>query len=173
MLHPKHTAKVNQEAEQQQNIQHAAEFKHANMANKDFINTTPCPLFTPKVRPPPRDCKKTSLAPVIEISNNSGDNTDAALFKPPYSEGSVTEEESAAESDPQPPAKKLKVQMTGKVVRKAMRKVSCAAPIGSRGKAAHHAEEVVSASDEEVMPTSDEESSQKLKKQRSRYRMQL
>jgi hypothetical protein len=163
-------AKAAQEAAKQHNIQRAAEFEHADMANEDIIDATPRPSFTPKAWPPPRtrNRKRNNLTPVVESDNNFSNDTEGS-FKRTCSERSVTEE-SAAESDPQPPAKKSKVQMTGK----AIRKVDYVAPTEKRGKAALCAEEIVPALDRdgEAVPASEEETP-KPKKARAKVRDEI
>jgi hypothetical protein len=47
----------------------AAEFEHADRADEDFVNATPCPPFTPKPWPPLHIKNKANLTPVAEISD--------------------------------------------------------------------------------------------------------
>jgi len=121
-------AKVAQQVQKQQHIQHTTEFKHTDMANKDIINATPHPSFTPKPWPPPRNSKKANLTPVAEVSDESSDEE---LFKAPCFEESATKEESTVEGNPPPPAKKLKAKTAvgAKTTRKVITKVSDAPAI--------------------------------------------
>jgi hypothetical protein len=95
---------------QQQSINHAAELKHADMVNEDFVDATPHPLFTPKSWPPHHNHKNSILTSVTETSDiEVGDNHDRALFEP------VAAGDSAVESDePSPPLKKCKAQTVQK-----------------------------------------------------------
>ena len=85
------------------------------MVDKDIIDATPRPCFTPKPQPPARNCKLASLAPVAEVSDSA---CDSLLFQPLDFEESVTGEETEVESDPRPLAKKLKAHITGKAILK-------------------------------------------------------
>lgn len=151
-------AKAAQEAQKRENIQRAAEFEHADMANEDVVDATPRPSFTPKPWPPPRNRKLANLTPVAEASDESHS---ASSFKAPGSAESISEEESIVESDPPPPAKKLKAK---KIAKAAIREVDPAPAAQKKWKATSRAvEEIVPASDEEIMPVSDEEPPQKAK----------
>ena len=114
-------AKADCDDAKQQSIIRAAEFERAEMANEDMVNTTPCPPFTPKPWPPPRNKKKAGK--VVESSDVEMDQLDASSLSPVYKDDSVTESdspvgsdsESVTESDsdnptPPPPTKKQKVQ---------------------------------------------------------------
>jgi hypothetical protein len=55
-------AKAAQEETKQWNINHAAEFEHAEMVNEDIIDATPHPSFAPKPQPAPNNHKKAGLS---------------------------------------------------------------------------------------------------------------
>ena len=144
-------AKTAKEEAKQQSINHAAEFEHANMANKDIVDAMPCPLFTPKLWPTSHSQKDTCLTPLTKMSDiEMAEGFDAASFEVPFSKKSITDD-SAVESDNTPrPVKKLKVQATAKAVSMAGVK-----PVGGRAaekkkRAKCDAEEIVQASDEEL-----------------------
>jgi len=103
-----------QKEEWKQKIRRAAEFQYIDKANEEIADATPRPSVASKPWPPPRNRKQAKLAPVAEANGDSDDDGDIdnVSFKPPCSEKSATEEESAAESDPRPPTKRLKAQPT-------------------------------------------------------------
>jgi hypothetical protein len=86
-------AKVDHEEAKKQSIICAAEFEHADRANKDFVNATPHPPFTPKPWPPIRNKKKANPIPVAETTDvKMSDDVDNASFIPPCSEKFVSED---------------------------------------------------------------------------------
>ena len=147
-----------------QNIRRTAEFETADMANEDFVDATPRPCFTPKPRQPARSRKNASLGPVAEVSDGSGDGS-TLLFQPLDSEGSVTGEESADDSDPRPLAKKLKAHTTGKAIPKVGR---ASPPQKKSRKATPRAEEIVLTPNEV-----DEKTAGKAKKVKLKVREQI
>jgi hypothetical protein len=53
-----------------------AEFELADLANKNLVDSTPRPPFTPKPWLPPRNKKKSKLTPVSEaVDDTDLDNT--------------------------------------------------------------------------------------------------
>jgi hypothetical protein len=127
-------------------LRRAAVFEDADTANEDIVDTTPRPSFTPKPRPTVRNHKNANLGRVAEVSDNP-DNRNSLSFQPVDFEESVTAgpgEESADESDPRPPAKKSKVDRTGK----AIPKVGRASPAQRSRKPKLRAEEIVFALNE-------------------------
>ncbi|KAF8498390.1 hypothetical protein JB92DRAFT_3125310 [Gautieria morchelliformis] len=96
-------------------VNHAAEFDRDNIANKDLVDATPCPPFTPKPWPPLHNRKahhtpKAALKP-IEESSDVKVTDDQSLFIPPNSEISVVGN-SEVESEAAPsPAKKRKPEI--------------------------------------------------------------
>ena len=107
-------AKVDREKAKKQSIIRAAEFEHADKADKDIVDATPRPAFTPKPWPPPHNKKKANLIPVAKISDVEMSGVDDGSFVPPRSEKSVSVDDSAVESDNPPPAKRPKAQTAGK-----------------------------------------------------------
>ena len=88
----------------QQSINHTAEFGHADMANEDTVDATPCPPFTPKQWPPVHNRKKSTLVPIEETSDVGMLDDDLFDFG---SKKSVTAGNSGVEHyKPPPPAKK-------------------------------------------------------------------
>jgi len=115
-------AKADCEEAKKQSIIHAAEFEHADRADEDTVDATPHPPFTPKPWPPLHNQKKANLIPVAEISNvemsddvKMSDDVDKASFVLPCSRKSISDDDSAVESDGPPPIKKSKAQMARKV----------------------------------------------------------
>jgi hypothetical protein len=86
-----------------------AEFELAAIA-EDLVDTTPCPLFTPKHRSQSRNQAYSGLTPIPATSNVETSDFKKALFEQAKSEVSTeNDSESAVESDaPAPPPKKLK-----------------------------------------------------------------
>ena len=128
------------------------------MANKDVVDMTPHPSFTPKPWPPPHNHKAAKLVPITESSDvEMVDELNKDSFAPALSEQeSVTEDESAVDSDiPTPPAKKQKAQVTEVNIRKVEVK-----PVG--GKVAEKKKRVDR--DEEIVPASDDKQTPKAKK---------
>ena len=124
------------------------------MANKDVVDMTPHPPFTPKPWPPPHNCKAAKLVPITESSDvEMVDKLDKDSFAPVLSElESVTEEESAVDSDiPTPPAKKQKAQATEVNIRKAEVK-PVSGKVAEKKKRVDRDEEIVLASDDEQTP---------------------
>ena len=97
----------------QQSINCTAEFEHANVANEDMVNVTPCPNFTPNPRPLIHNPKKSPLISFsgksnIRVSNNLDE--DETVFTVPSSKnlhGSAVESEGPP---PLTPAKKGKAK---------------------------------------------------------------
>jgi len=92
-------------------IHHKAEFEHATLANKDIINATPHPPFTPMQQPAFHNHQNTYLFLVGETSKVDGSNEDTALFLglENSDKASVMEEDQHPESDsPSQPVEKWK-----------------------------------------------------------------
>jgi hypothetical protein len=52
------------------------------MVNEDFVDATPCPLFTPKPWPPHHNCRNSILTSVTETSDiEMADNHDRDLVE--------------------------------------------------------------------------------------------
>jgi sRNA-binding protein len=74
-------AKADSEEAKKQSILRAAEFEHAERANEDLADATPCPPFKSQ---PPHSRKKTSLIPVAETSDvEMFDDVDNPAYVPP------------------------------------------------------------------------------------------
>jgi len=144
-------AKAAQQEAEQQSIKHAANFKHAEMANEDIVDATPCPVFTPKPQPASNKHKNTHLTLIAETSNDEiFDGFDATLFVPSYPKKLVSNNDSGIKSDgPLPPAKKLQVEKTGKAVTTAKAKPVSGKVAEKRKKVDDDANEVVPDSEEE------------------------
>ena len=108
----KSQAKAAHEEAKQNSINRTAEFKLADIAEEGLADATPCPPFTPKQWPPPRNQTYSDLTPLAAMSDvEMSDDFDRASFVPPRSEMSATVDDSAVESDaPTPPPKKQKIQ---------------------------------------------------------------
>ena len=91
-------AKIDLEVAKQLRIIHAAEFKHADMANADQLDATPCPVFTPK------PCNQAQYSPppteTSDVEMLDDHDFNKAKFEPPSTDNSVTEDDSAVKSDP-------------------------------------------------------------------------
>jgi hypothetical protein len=95
----------------QQSINCAAEFEHDDIANKDLVDATPRPPFTPRQWPPPRNRTNPDLSPLTEVLDiEMSDDFDKASYAPPNSEKSITGDDLDFESDPAPPPKKPTAQ---------------------------------------------------------------
>ena len=141
-------AKVDYKEVKKQSIIHAAEFKHADRANEDLVDSTPHPPFTPKIWPPLHNKNKANPIPVVDISDvEMSDDVDNTSFVPSYSKKFVSEDDSAIESDNPPPFKRSKAQTAGKAIAKVGIKVT--RKVGKKTKADEYNEEIVPASDEE------------------------
>jgi hypothetical protein len=112
------------------------------MANEDIVDMTPCPPFTPKPWPPPRNRKAAELIPITESANvEMGDEFDAQSFAPALPEEElVTKDESAVESGTTPRPKKQKAQ--AKNIREVESKASSRGPIAAPGSGGQEVEEV-------------------------------
>ena len=121
-------AKATHEDARLQSINHTAEFEHADMANEDLVDATPCPPFTPKPWPRPHKQASSDLTALTETSNvDLSDNFKKASFTLPTSKCSVTTDESAIDSDmPTPVTKKLKVEPKKAVAKMAGKKKAIA-----------------------------------------------
>jgi hypothetical protein len=133
----------------------AAEFEHADRADKDFVNATPHLPFTPKPWPPLCNKNKANFTPVADISDveisddiEMSDDVDNTLFVSPCSKKSVSEDNLAVENDnPPPPVKRSKAQMAGKATAKVGIKTT--RKVEKKTKADKDGEEIMPASDEE------------------------
>lgn len=158
-------------------IMRAAEFQHTDLANEDMFDATPHPSVTPKPWPPARDPKQAGLDSVAEVSGDSDDDHEMGTLslEPPDFKGLTSEEESAseddsaAETDPRPPAKRLKAQTTGKPIPK----VGCATPAKKTWMAALRVEKTVPASNEAIALPSNKEPSRKPKKEKVKARDEI
>jgi hypothetical protein len=156
-------AKAAQLEEKRRIIRRTAEFEHADMSREDTVDATPRPPFTPTPYPRRKNRKQASLAPVAESSDDS--DSDASKFKELHSQESVSEGESATESDSQPRAKMSKAQTTGKA------KVRRATPKKKRSNATLRAKQGP-ALNEAIVPSLDEEPPRK-KKAKSKLRDEI
>ena len=110
-------AKKYLEEMKQQSVMCTTKFKAADIANKDRVNATPCPPFTPKPWPSPHDMKLVPITKSNKSSNTEmGNEFDRESFVPELSEDMVSEDGlSATESnEPTPVAKKWKGKDMGK-----------------------------------------------------------
>jgi hypothetical protein len=96
-------AKVKQDCEvaEKQSIGRAAQFEAADLIQENDVDATPRPMFTPRLR-------KQFPAESSDVEMAEGSDFDGADFKPPTADGSVTEDDSTFESNPEPPVKKQK-----------------------------------------------------------------
>jgi hypothetical protein len=108
-------AKAAREKAKQNSVQRTAKFKLAALV-EDSVDTTPCPLFTPKQMSQSWNQAYSSLTPIPATSNVETSDFNRALFEPAKSESlAENDTESAAESDPPAPLpKKLKSHSTRK-----------------------------------------------------------
>jgi hypothetical protein len=144
-------ADEDREEAKRQSVIRAAKFERADMANEDIVDMTPRPPFTPKPWPPPRNRKAAELIPIAESADvEMGDEFDAQSFAPALpEEESVTEDESAVESDTTPRPKKQKAQ--AKNIREVEVK-SVGGKVAAKRKKVDRDEEIVPASDDELIP---------------------
>jgi hypothetical protein len=121
------------------------------MANEDIVDMTPRPPFTPKPWPPPCNRKAAELIPIAESADvEMGDEFDAQSFAPALpEEESVTEDESAVESDTTPRPKKQKAQ--AKNIREVEVK-PVSGKVAAKRKKVDRDEEIVPASDDKLIP---------------------
>jgi hypothetical protein len=138
--------KVDRKEAKKQSIIRAAEFKHADRADEDFVNATPRPPFTPKPWPPLHNKNKANdVAKISDVEMSDVNNTS---FTPPCSEESASEDDLAVESDnPPSPAKRSKVKTAGKVTAKVGIKVT--GEVEKKTEPNKYNEEIVPASNEE------------------------
>ncbi|KAF8502579.1 hypothetical protein JB92DRAFT_2973067 [Gautieria morchelliformis] len=99
-------------------IKRAAEFERDDIANKDVMDVTPHPPFTPKPRPlrnrKANHTSQSNLNPIKESSDvEMTDDCDQSVFIPPNSEGSVVGDSEVESAVVPSPAKKRKAE-TGK-----------------------------------------------------------
>jgi len=118
-------AKEDRELARKQSIGRAAQFETEDLIQENDFDVTPRPAFTPKLRPLPQI--NPFPAESSDIKMAEGSDFDGADFKPPTADGSVMVDDSAVESDPEPPVKKAKassaVKGKAKVTKKAVGKV--------------------------------------------------
>ena len=119
-------AKEDRELARKQSIERAAQFETADLIQENDFDATPRPVFTPKLRPLPQINPFPAESSDVEMAE--GSDFDGADFKPPTADGSVTVDDSAVETDPEPPVKKAKANSAAKgkakVTKKAAGKVA-------------------------------------------------
>ena len=101
-------AKAAKEEAKQQSINHVAEFKHADMANEDIVDTMPHPPFTPKLWQTSSSQKNTCLTSPTETSDfEKAEGFDTAKND---AEEIVPTSDEELPQDPKPKKVKVKVQ---------------------------------------------------------------